>query len=293
VILVTGGTGYTGRRALPRLHSLGEPLRFLVRPESHAEGLTRPGDELVWGDLERPEDVARACEGVERVLHLAHIRFAGALAAAAGQGLRHAVLVSSTWRHSRVPSAAVDEVIAGEAAVIASSLPWTVLRPTMIYGPGNDRNISRLATQVRRHGWVPIFGSGKQLHQPVFVDDVVDACLCCLALPLASRRAYDLGGAAPLTYNELVDAVGRAVGRRVRRVHLPAHPAAIALSLVERLGIRLPITALQVRRSQQSRACDIAPARAELGYCPMTFQEGLSRAYTQDRKSGDGSHEFS
>lgn len=287
MLLVTGGTGYTGRRALQRLRSLGQPLRFLVRPDSDAEGLTRPGDELVRGDLECPEDVARACDGVDRVLHLAHIRFAGALAAAAGDGLRHAVLVSSTWRHSRVPSPAVDEVIAGEAAAAASSLPWTVLRPTMIYGSGNDRNISRLADQVRRHGWVPVFGSGEQLHQPVFVEDVVDACVSCLSLPRPAVRAYDLGGAAPLSYNQLVDAVGRAVGRKARRVHVPVRPAAAALSLAERLGLHLPVTVEQVRRSQESRACDIATARADLGYDPVTFEQGLARVYGAVEDSGD------
>lgn len=290
MILVTGATGYTGGHVVPRLRPLGQPLRFLVRPGTDAGGLCGPGDELVRGDLQGAADVGRACAGVEAIVHLAHIRFAPALAAAADDRLRHAVLVSSTWRHSQVASPAVDEVVRAEAAVAASSLPWTVLRPTMIYGPGNDRNISRLVALVRGRGWVPVFGSGEQLHQPVYVEDVARACVQALALPGPTRRAYDIGGAQALPYNELLACIGQVLDRPVRRVHLPARPAAAALALLEALGLRLPVTAEQVRRSQESRACDTGPARADLGYDPVTFEQGLGRVYGGEATSEEGEH---
>jgi len=286
MILLTGGAGYTGRRVLPRLRALGEPLRLLLRPETVAEGLTRPGDEIVRGDLAHPGDVSRACAGVDVLLHLAHIRYGSTLVAGAGGSLRHAVLVSSTWRHSKIASPAVDEVVAGEAAVANSDLPWTVLRPTMIYGGGDDRNISRLVAHIRRHGWVPVFGSGEELHQPVFVDDVVDACIHCVGLPQPTRQAFDLGGAAPLTNNELISSVARVLGRRVRKLHLPVGPTAWALSTIERLGLQLPISGEQVRRSGESRACDISAARAQLKFEPVTFEEGLDRVYGNEAAAG-------
>lgn len=291
MILLTGGAGYTGRRVLPRLRALGEPLRLLLRPGAITEGLVQPGDDIVMGDLANPADVSRACAGVEVLLHLAHIRYGRTLAAGAGDGLLHAVLVSSTWRHSRVSSPSVDEVVSGEAAVADSDLPWTVLRPTMIYGSGDDRNISRLAGHIRRHGWVPVFGSGEELHQPVLVDDVVEACIHCAGLRQPTRQAFDLGGAAPLSNNELISSVARVLGRRVRMIHLPVGPTAWALSAIERLGLRLPVSEEQVRRSSESRACDISPARARLGYDPVTFEEGLGRVYANGPATAGGGRE--
>ncbi|MFH1570703.1 MAG: NAD-dependent epimerase/dehydratase family protein [Gemmatimonadota bacterium] len=289
MILVTGATGYTGRVAVPRLRALGEPLRLLVRASSQLAGLETAGVEIVTGDLERPAEVERVCRGIERIAHLAHIRHAPALAAALGDGVRHVVLLSSAWRHSRVPSSAADAVRCGEEAVARSAMPWTILRPTMIYGPGDDRNISRLADRVRQGRWVPIFGSGEQLHQPVHVEDVVGALVTCLALDRATGRAYDLAGAAPLSYRELVRCVGAAVGVRPRMVRVPVAPALGAARVAEWLGLRLPVTAEQVRRSQESRACDIEPARADLGFSPASFSEGLARIFgNRGREGRDG-----
>jgi len=70
------------------------------------------------------------------------------------------------------------------------------------------------------------------------------------------------------------------------RRRVPAGPAAGALALLERLGLRLPITAEQVRRSQESRACDTTAARADLGWRPVAFEAGVARVYGAAGEAG-------
>ena len=279
MILVTGATGYTGRFLARRLLAADRRVRFLVRPTSDATGLTGNHSEIICGDLERPEDLAPAFAGVCHIIHLAHIRHTAALARLVGAQVDRVVLVSSQRRFSRVPCPSVAEVIAGEAAARASDMPWTILRPSMIYGPGDDGNISRLARHLGRWRWVPVFGSGRQRHQPVYVEDVVDAILACLTCDDPVGRSYDLAGAAPLTYNELIDLVGSAVGVRPIKLHLPVGISLAALWGARRLGIPVPVSAAQVRRSQEDKIADIEAVRAELGVRPLAFPEGLARSY--------------
>jgi len=281
MILVTGATGYTGRFLARRLLAADRPVRFLVRPTSDATGLAGSQSEIVCGDLESPEDLASAFAGVCHLVHLAHIRHTAALARLVGPQVNRVVLVSSQRLYSRVPCPSVAEVIAGEAAARASNMPWTILRPSMIYGPGDDGNISRLARHLGQRRWLPVFGSGRQLHQPVYVEDVVDAILACLTGENLVGRSYDLAGAAPLAYDELIDLIGDAVGVRPLKLHLPVGISLAALWGARRLGIPVPVTAAQVRRSQENKVADIEAVRTELGVRPLAFREGLARVHQE------------
>jgi len=279
MIVVTGATGYTGRFLAKRLLEGTRRVRFLVRPTSDTTGLAAGHSEIVCGDLERPDDLAPAFDGASHVIHLAHIRYTAALARLVGPKVSRVVLISSQRLFSQVPCPSVAEVRAGERAAQASQMPWTILRPTMIYGPGDDGNISQLARHLERRRWVPVFGSGRQHHQPVFVEDVVDAALACLDCRDAVGRSYDLAGAASLTYNELLDALGDALGVQPIKIHLPVGVSLAALWGARAVGIPVPITAAQVRRSQEDKICDLEAVQSELGVRTLAFAEGLARIH--------------
>jgi nucleoside-diphosphate-sugar epimerase len=282
VILVTGATGYVGRFLLPRLASWGQPLRCLVRPAGDRGKLAAYPVELCTGDLEDPASLPPALEGVRLVFHLAHIRHTPALLASAPAGVERLVLVSSQRRYSQVPSPSVGEVIAGEQCAFDSPLPWTLLRPAMIYGPGEDRNLSRLAAYLRRRPWLPVCGNGRALQQPLHVEDLVEAMLAAARSPLALRRAYDLAGPESLSYNALVDQVGAALGVRPRVVHLPLSLVLAGLWAARLGGLRPGLEAEQFRRLQEDKACDIAAARADLGFAPRPLSTGLAQIYGQE-----------
>lgn len=82
------------------------------------------------------------------------------------------------------------------------SIQYTILRPTMIYGRGLDRNVSQIASIVRRFGFFPLFGPARGLRQPIHVDDVALACV--RSLEGAKSSTYNISGGERLTYREMV-----------------------------------------------------------------------------------------
>jgi len=171
----------------------------------------------------------------------------------------------------------------GEDRAIRSGIPWTILRPSMIYGPGDDRNISRLAAYLRRRRWFPVFGSGKARQQPVYVEDVVAGILAAAQRPGTVGRTYALAGAQVLTYDRLVDMVGAAVGVKPVKLHLPVFLGLAGAWCLERLGAQMGIDGEQIRRLQEDKAFSIEETRADLGYAPLTFAEGLARIYGREQ----------
>lgn len=279
-VLVTGAGGYTGRRLVQRLVGSGAAVRALVRPQSDVSMLP-DGVQIVRADLEDGALLAPACHGVQCVYHLAHVRHTGNLVRALPSNLAHLVVVSSLRALSRVPSESVQQVLLGEATLDACPVPWTILRPSMIFGDGDDRNISRVVARVRAGAWLPAIGR-RCLHQPVFVEDVIDAILACQHVPSAAGRTYAIAGAEPLSWEELVGVIGQMVGRSPRWLPVPARLAVPLLAVLQRTGVRLPLQPEQVLRMLEDKAFDIEPARGDLNYQPLVFADGLQRALQQD-----------
>ena len=179
VILVTGATGFTGGHLVHRLRKLGHRVRALVRPGSNVQPLLDQGVEIVQGDLTKPEDVARAAEGVWKIFHIAavfrtaghpdsyyyHVNVGGTenvLEAARRHGVERVVHCSTIGVHgdvSEVPSTEESPYnpgdiyqvtkLAGERAArdaFAKGLRGTVVRPSSIYGPGDLRMLKLFRT---------------------------------------------------------------------------------------------------------------------------------------------------
>jgi len=264
-LLLIGGTGFLGSRVADRLASR-KPL-VLVRPSSDLAHLP-PGLELVHGDLNsQPLPLA----GVDTVIYCASMGF-GHVPSLIGDlqtaSARRGVFVSTTAIFTSLPAPSRAVRLEAEAAVRASSLEWTILRPTMIYGTARDRNISRLLRFLRRWPVFPLCGNA--LWQPVHVEDVADAVVAALDSPAAIGHAYNLPGAAPLRFSDLVRTAARAVGRRVALVPVPVGLAVIGAKLTR------VVTEEQVRRLAEDKAFSFSEAANDFGYVPRTFEAGVA-----------------
>jgi nucleoside-diphosphate-sugar epimerase len=146
----------------------------------------------------------------------------------------------------------------------------------MIYGAPDDRNIARLLQLLRRVPVLPVPGGGRRLQQPVHVDDLADALLSALTSPAAIGTTYDLAGPRALSFRQLLEESGAAVGRRVRLVPVPLRPCILALRTYERVARRPRLTAEQLGRLSEDKAFDIGPAARDLGYAPREFRDGVA-----------------
>lgn len=277
-VLVTGATGFTGSAVVRLLLAQGHSVRCFVRSTSDRRWL--PVTRIDWavGDVGDVGSLAAALAGIDVLVNVASLGFGHAptiVQAAREAGVPRAVFVSTTALLTTIPAQSKAVRAAAEALIVKSGIAATILRPTMIYGSRRDRNISRLIGYVKASPLIPVFGSGSHLQQPVHVDDVAAAIACSALTPLATGRTYTIAGPQALSYNQVIDAVAAAVGRRVLKVHLPASPVVAALSRLESVGLRLPIKSEQVRRLEEDKTFEIADAVRDLGFSPRSFEEGV------------------
>lgn len=284
-IHVTGGSGFLGGHVIPLLVARGDVVTALTRRRAAAERVAELGALPIAGDLDDPASVddAFAASGASALVNLASLGFGHAstiIAAAEEAGLQRAVFVSTTAIFTRLEARSKSVRLDAERAIRDSSLEWSIIRPSMIYGTPADRNMARLLWLVRRSPVIPVPGGGRGLQQPAHVDDVAAAVVAALDRPAAVGRAYEIAGPEPMTFNEAIDQVAAAVGRRPARVSVPLAPAVIALRVYERVARRPRLRAEQLGRLAEHKTFDITAARRDLDYAPRSFAEGIVQEAT-------------
>jgi nucleoside-diphosphate-sugar epimerase len=245
---VTGATGFVGRHLVEALRERGTVVRCLVRGAARGAELREAGAELVPGALEDAEALHALVGGADVVYHVAGLLAAGTEAellrvngegtarlarAAREAGAGRLLLVSSlavtgpTRPGSQLDETAAEHPLtpyarskqAAEAAVRGAGVPFTIVRPCAVYGPG-DAQFLRVFRLARR-GVAPLLGDGRQELTLVHARDLAAALVAAAESPATRGGVYHAGHGTPLTQRELVEAIGRAMGRRVHVVPLP------------------------------------------------------------------------
>jgi len=256
-VLVTGGTGFIGRRLVAALLEQGARVRTLVRGQR--TGTVLAGVDVIVGDLTEPASLTPACAGVETVFHIAGFAHADAddapdfaarhwavnaqgtfdlLDAARVAGVQRFLFLSTVkavgdpgphcvdenWDappetpYGRAKRAAEEQVL---AIGRASAMQTVNLRPALVYGPGMQANLPRLIEAVRR-GWLPPLPETGNRRSLVHVEDVVQALLLAAAHPAAVGQTYFVTDGRPYSGRELYRLIRLALGRPVPRWAVPA-----------------------------------------------------------------------
>lgn len=276
---VIGGSGFVGRHIVNRLVDDGHRVTGLARSERAADRLRAAGAEAIAGDLDDASSIGPALTISEADALVTSVPFALGhgpviLAAAERAGISRGTFISTTSIHTRLPSASKHVRIAAEDRIRSSSIDWTIVRPTMIYGGPDDRNMARLLRLLRRTPIVPLPGGGRGLLQPVHVADVAQAVVATLDRPATSGQTYEIAGPDPLPLRRVVEIAAASLGRRVRIVSVPLRPVVAGTRLLERLGSER-LRAEQVERLVEDKAFDIASARRDLSFAPRSFDTGI------------------
>jgi len=277
---VTGGSGFLGGFVVRGLVDAGHEVSALTRSDAAAARVEALGAEPIEGDLDSMSSLRTAFAASEAsvLVNIASLGFGHAptiIDAAETAGLRRAVFVSTTAIFTKLnaPSKAVRTT--AEQNVRDSGLDWTIIRPTMIYGTPDDRNMWRLLRLLRRSPVIPMPGGGRNLQQPVHVADLATAIVAAVEADAAIGQAYDVGGPDALTFRDIVDQAGGAIGRRPLPLPIPDRPIVRLLRAVERRGRPLPLKAEQIERLMEDKVFDISDAVADLGFAPRSFEAGI------------------
>lgn len=197
-------------------------------------------------------------------------------------GAQRVVVLSSTSRFTKEISSdplekkIVQRLIASEDKLqtwaTAHRIDWIILRPTLIYGHGRDKNISEIAAFIRRFGFFPLFGAAQGLRQPIHVEDVALACCNALDTLNLANRSYNLTGGEVLSFREMVRRVFEAQNLPPRMFTVPMWLFKIALWGLKRLPRYRSWSPAMAERMNQDLKFDSSEAQRDLKLVPRPFK---------------------
>jgi len=305
-VALFGGTGFIGSYLVDELLSQGHAPVLLIRPGSESKVRHPEGCELVRGTIGDPEAVKRTIQETDAViynigilkeypkrgttfdaLHFEGARLAMDTAQEAGVQ-RFALMSANGVKADGTPYQKTKYT--AEQYLQTSSLDWTIYRPSVLFG--DPRGRMEFATQLYRdivstpmpaplfyEGLLP-FGAGSKKMSPVHVSDVARVVVASLTRDESKGRIYHLGGPDQLSWKQILEAIGKATGKRVFGVPTPAWAVKTVAGMLEGLDI-MPVTRDQVTMLMEGNTCDSKDVFREFGIEPIPFDDAQLQYLTQ------------
>lgn len=278
MILLLGSTGFTGKYVLKELKKRRIAVRCFIRPESKQTSITPYADEIFVGSIHQPEDWHQALAGVKGVINLVSFK-EGHVPLLLKQmeigGVKRILLISTTaiFTSLNVKSKIMRQQI--EQQITQSPLEWTIIRPTMIYGTADDRNMVRLIRAVKRFSIHPLPGGGEKMIQPIYVKDIARAIVDAFLSPKTIQRSYNVSGKESLTYKNCVQLIANVLGKRIFLVTLPLKIAVFLAWLLYPIPGLPKIKKEQLLRLNEDKSFSHEDAARDFGFSPTTFSLGI------------------
>ena len=287
MILVTGATGFVGRRVVERLASNRKNVRALTRGGGAA--MLPWGVKIAVGDVLDPRSLTSAMQGVDAVVHLvAVIREIGdrtfqrvnyegtknVLEAAKKAGVDRVVCVSTVGSTSDPEVPYLYSRWMAEQEIARSDLDCTVIRFTIGFGEG-DEFVNRLAALVKMSPLTPVVGDGKSVFQPIAADDVARCVVESIERYDLEGKTVDIGGPDYYTYDELVDLVAETLGVKVAKVHVPERVVTPAATVMESISPSPPVTREQLKMIAIGENTSLDSVEQNFGFSPLPVRGNI------------------
>ncbi|MFW5870863.1 MAG: NAD-dependent epimerase/dehydratase family protein [Verrucomicrobiota bacterium] len=323
-ILVTGGTGFTGKALVKRLLDEGHEVTALDYKEGlKTEELRKWGATVRIGTVTNKAVVDECMKDIDIVHHLAaafreldvpeshydEVNVEGTrnvLKSAAENNVKRFIYCSTCGVHGNVDNPPGDEEAPIQPADYyqktkymaepivkeyhKNGLPSVILRPAAIYGPGDPERFAMIFKKVSS-GSFPMFGDGKTYYHPLYIDNLIDAFMLAMQEGKGDGEAYLIADEEYVEIEDLVKRTARAMGKEISIKHYPVWPLIVAGHVCEKvcspLKITPPIFPRRVDWFRQNRAFKIDKAKRDLGYKPeIGLDEGLKRTAQWYKEEG-------
>jgi len=314
-VLVTGGTGFTGKALVKRLIDTGHEVISLDYQEGlKTDEIRSWGAKVIIGSVLDRDIVEQCMEGVDVVHHLAaafreldvpdsyydEVNVGGTrnvLESAFAHKVKKFIYCSTCGVHGNIDNPPGDENTPIRPAdyyqrtkyeaeplvneYCQKGMDTVILRPAAIYGPGDPERFFMIFKRVKK-GIFPMFGTGKTLYHPLYIDNLIDAFMLAMEPGKGTGEAYLIADEEFVEIETLVRKTARALGVDVKIPHYPVMPLVIAGHICEKIckpfHVTPPIFPRRVDWFRQNRAFKIDKAKQELGYKPLIdLDEGLKR----------------
>jgi NADH dehydrogenase len=298
-VLLTGASGFVGGHTLPVLLEAGHKVIALVRNPAAGDAILRRLPEGVRGNVEfrvgdvtKPETLGAALAGADAVVHLVAIARdldnGASLLRVNTEGTRNIVRAATgagVTRFVHLGALAVVEEpdlhygsskAKGMAIVRESGLRWTILAPSLLFGP-RDGFFNILADLVRMSpGVVPLTGSGAARFQPLAISDLARAITMAVGDDAMIGRELPMGGPRYWTYREIVEEVLRGMGKKRLLVPMPVAMIRLVAGSAERIKLPFPVATDQLRQLRLDNVGPLDAVQSGFGFAPRPMEGGLT-----------------
>ncbi len=294
-IFLTGGTGFVGRHMLKPLLVEGHSVRGLLRSSDNqkARVVAFSGMPAGWqerftvahGDVVTGAGLDQGMQGCDAVVHLVgiivekggntfeavhHLGTRNVVATAKRNGVKRFIHMSALGARADGVAAYQTSKWKGEEEVRASGIPCCILRPSLIFGPGDGFVTQMMATMRKAPFFRPVPGDGSPKFRPVAIEDVTACFVRALTADAATNQTIELGGADELSLNDVLEEIARCASVRKPAIHIP-WPLMFGAAALAKFLPNPPVTAGQLRMLREGSTCDIGPMQRVFGIKPKGF----------------------
>src|SRR4029077_10930185 len=270
-VFLTGATGFVGRYMLKRLLAEGHGVRAFVREPQRADALAQNGVELLAGDVAEGSGLDQGMRGCDAAIHLVgiilekgkntfervhHLGTRNVVEAAKRAGIRRFVQMSALGARSDGVAAYQTTKWRGEEEVRKSGIPYCILRPSLIFGPGDGFVTQMIATMCSAPLFRPVPGNGTPKFRPIFIGDVTACFARAMTAEAATNQTIEIGGADELSLNEVLAEIARCAGVRKPAVHVPMPLMIAGATVAQKLLKNPPVTVDQLCMLKEGSTCN-------------------------------------
>lgn len=282
-IVITGSTGFTGQYVVSEFLKKTERynITLFVRSMEKAEelGYLSIPVEVVVGGFDDRAALNNAFRGQDALINIASLGFGHApriLDACKENNLKRLLFISTTGIFTKLNPSSKELRILAEEEITASGIPYTIIRPTMIYGTQGDRNMVKLIRFIRKSPVIPVFGSGEYLQQPIHVADLAKSIIDAFESDETINRCYNVAGKDPLSYNDVIRTISKLLKKKIYIAHIPQGLSIFAAGILE-IFSRCPIVKReQIQRLNENKDFSYADASRDFNFSSRSFSEGIA-----------------
>ena len=301
LVLVTGSTGFIGRAVVDELLKQNYGVVAMARPGTIPPFAPHPNLSMIYSDITDYESYCDKVSKVDAIVHLAANKYHPKLSYTVNlAGAKNMVRLCSEgkFKSKRIVNISSQSTkikyrgVYGESKrqsdviIEQQELDWTTLKPSLVYGAGEETLFQTIRKYTEKLPFVPVIGNGKWELYPIDVVDLSRAIIKTLESPKSIHKVYDLGDPQKITFNNLVKLIQKQIGMSKPIIHVPALIGLLGVYVVTKIIPGFSITVDNVLGSTQNTDCNPNLAIKDLGLRLTTTSQGVAKYLHKPVKKG-------